>query len=229
MWARSSSGRIRCEIWEWMENTWLTGGKQEGEARTTGASGSQNLPGSRDMKNINEKSYGEEQPTLLRSEPFDLKHLTRVSGTVPATLPHDCHFTHIDIYAPSSLDTAALTVTCQMITQYQKLRRQMSSKPPVYVCISSACDDVFCVCMWMCLSSLYKCSKRQKAHMAARCKGFNAVCSPRTVVRVPCAASPSFHFWSSHSSLAPVPPCSYSEEFSKVIECRWKVRITLKE
>lgn len=73
----------------------MTGGKQEGEARTTGVSGSQNLPESRDMKNINEKSYREEEPTLVSSEPFDLKHLTLVSGTVPATLPLDCHFTHI--------------------------------------------------------------------------------------------------------------------------------------
>lgn len=73
----------------------MTGGKREGEARTTGVSGSQNLPGSRDMKNMNEKSYREEQPTLLRSEAFDLKLLTRVSGTVPAILPLDCHFTHI--------------------------------------------------------------------------------------------------------------------------------------
>lgn len=48
----------------WKNQTWnwgvdvghlSDGGKQEGEARTTGVSRSQNLPGSRDMKNINEK------------------------------------------------------------------------------------------------------------------------------------------------------------------------------
>lgn len=81
----------------------------------------------------------------------------------------------------------------------------------------------------VCHSSLCEHGRRQKAYMKARCNEFNAVCSLRTVIGLPCTAACSllsrlFYVWFSHSV-----PEEKRKVFSTVIECGGKVRITLKE
>lgn len=106
------------------------------------------------MKNTNEKSYREEQPPLLRSEAFDLKHLTRVSGTVPETQ-------QLFLLTVISHISDSVWYLCSLFVGYSSPHSNMpndyriSEITPLnfqYMCVYLPPATISCVCncVWMC-------------------------------------------------------------------------------